>query len=68
MSAFLIHFLSALGLVFVLEGIMPFAFPERWKALLKKVMQQDDKTLRTSGFFSMMLGIIVLTVIHQFIE
>lgn len=64
----LVNFLSALSLVFVFEGLMPFAFPERWKRLLLKIIAQDDRILRISGFFSMMAGVILLTIVHQFAE
>ena len=64
----LISFLSALALVFVIEGLMPFAAPERWKRLLLKIIKQDDTVLRVSGFISMLVGVILLTIIHQFAE
>lgn len=62
----LINFLSACALVFVLEGIIPFAFPKQWKKLLVRVISQDDNVLRISGLFSMLVGIIFLTIIRQF--
>ncbi len=64
----IINFLSALSLLFVLEGLMPFASPERWKQLLRKVIKADDRTLRIAGFFSMLVGVIMLTIIHQFAD
>ena len=64
----LLDFLSALALVFVIEGLMPFAFPKRWKALLLKIIAQEDKVLRLSGFFIMVMGVVLLTIIHQFKE
>lgn len=63
-----IDFLSAVALVFVLEGIMPFALPEHWKKLLRKNIAQDERVLRISGFFSMFVGVILLTIVHQFVE
>ncbi|GGI86282.1 DUF2065 domain-containing protein [Legionella impletisoli] len=64
----LTNFLSALALVLVFEGIMPFASPSTWKKLLIKVLTKDDRMLRISGFFSMMVGVILLTIIHQLAE
>ncbi|KTD23185.1 DUF2065 domain-containing protein [Legionella londiniensis] len=64
----LINFLSALALVFVFEGIMPFAFPEKWKKFLLGITLQDEKILRITGFFSMLAGVILLTIVHQFAE
>ncbi|WP_133126735.1 DUF2065 domain-containing protein [Legionella nagasakiensis] len=68
MGSVLINFLSALALVFVFEGLMPFAFPERWKKLLSRITEQDEKVIRISGFLSMMVGVILLTIIHQFVK
>ncbi|AHE66370.1 hypothetical protein Loa_00802 [Legionella oakridgensis ATCC 33761 = DSM 21215] len=64
----LANFLSALALVFVFEGLMPFAFPEKWKKLLLRIAVQDEKVLRISGFFSMMVGVMLLAIVHQFVE
>jgi len=63
-----IDFLSALALVFVFEGLMPFASPVRWKRMLFKIIQQDNRVLRVMGFFSMLAGVILLTLVHQFFE
>lgn len=62
----MINFLSACALVFVLEGMIPFAFPEQWKKLLAQVIKQDNSVLRISGLFSMLVGIILLTIVRQF--
>ena len=64
----LINFLSALALVFVLEGLMPFALPEHWKKLLRKNIAQDEKVLRVSGFLSMLVGVIMLSIVRQFVQ
>lgn len=63
-----IDFLSAIALVFILEGIMPFAQTARWRKLLKMALEQDNRVLRTYGFFSMLAGVVLLTVVHQLIE
>ena len=63
-----VSFLSAFALVLVFEGLMPFGFPERWKRLLNKIITQDEKALRISGFISMLVGVFLLTIIHQFAE
>ena len=63
-----IDFLSAIALVLVLEGIMPFVSPEKWKRLLFMVTQKNNQPLRIMGFISMMLGLVVLTLVHQIFE
>ncbi len=64
----LINFLSALALVLVFEGILPFAFPDKWKQLMLKISFHDEKILRIYGFVSMLAGVLLLTIVHQFAE
>jgi uncharacterized protein YjeT (DUF2065 family) len=50
----------ALGLVLVLEGIMPFLNPKSVRKALLMAAQLDDGTLRFLGLTSMLLGVIML--------
>ncbi|MCC5791893.1 MAG: DUF2065 domain-containing protein [Legionellaceae bacterium] len=61
-------FFSALALVFVLEGLLPFASPKKWKQMLFRVIQCDDRVLRLAGFISMIVGVVLLTLMHQILE
>jgi uncharacterized protein YjeT (DUF2065 family) len=47
---------KAFCLVLVIEGIMPFLAPTRWRNLAAMMAQIDDKTMRTMGLVSMALG------------
>ena len=47
---------AALCLVLVIEGLLPFLFPARWRTLAESLRTVDDKTIRFVGFASMMLG------------
>lgn len=47
----------AIGLVFVLEGLMPFLAPRFWRSAMQQMMLQSDKTLRIFGFISMLIGL-----------
>jgi uncharacterized protein YjeT (DUF2065 family) len=38
------------------------------KRLLRKIIEQDEKVMRITGFFSMLVGVILLTIVHQFAE
>jgi uncharacterized protein YjeT (DUF2065 family) len=49
--------LMAIGLVFVLEGLMPFLAPHIWRQIMQQMLMQSDKTLRTFGFVSMLIGL-----------
>ncbi|MEE8078959.1 MAG: DUF2065 domain-containing protein [Pseudomonadales bacterium] len=53
----------ALCLVLVIEGIVPFLYPRRWRALALSLAEIDDRTMRIAGFASMMLGTLLLYLI-----
>jgi len=52
--------LCVLGLVFIIEGLPYFVFPEKLKVYLAKIMTLPDSTLRFIGISSMILGLILL--------
>lgn len=56
--------LSAFGLLFVFEGILPFLSPERFRGLMQVVSTQHETTLRIIGFASMLLGLLVVSLAH----
>ncbi len=58
------EFLTALALVFILEGIIPFLNPEGMRKMLVMAMQLDDKTLRFVGLSSMIAGLILLYIVN----
>jgi uncharacterized protein YjeT (DUF2065 family) len=53
----------ALCLVLVIEGIVPFLYPRRWRALALSLAKIDDRTMRIAGFVSMVLGTLLLYLI-----
>lgn len=50
----------AFGLVLVLEGVLPFLSPGRWRAAMLRVAGLEDRVLRAFGLASMICGLIVL--------
>lgn len=52
--------LSAMALVLVFEGIMPFINPRGWRNTMLQACQLPDGTLRYIGFASMLLGVFLL--------
>lgn len=50
----------AFSLMLVLEGIIPFLCPDRWKNLVQTLAEVDSKTMRIMGFFSMLIGTALL--------
>lgn len=54
----------ALCLVLVIEGIIPFLYPRRWKEMVAVLAQVDDKVMRAVGLLSMLLGTGLLYLIN----
>ncbi len=55
---------TALCLVLVIEGLMPFLAPRRWKRMLTGVAQISDSQLRIVGFCSMLIGTLLLYLVR----
>jgi len=52
----------AIGLVLVIEGIMPFVSPARWRDMLQKVAALADSQIRFFGLSMMLAGLAVLAL------
>lgn len=52
--------LSAIALVFILEGITPFINPDALRKIFLMAAQLDNNTLRFIGLSSMILGLVML--------
>jgi hypothetical protein len=48
---------TALALVLVLEGLLPFMSPSAWKRTFAKLLELQDGQLRFFGLCSMLLGL-----------
>jgi hypothetical protein len=55
---------AALALLLVLEGILPFLAPARWREMIMQIGQMSDQQLRWVGLCSMALGLILLTFVR----
>ena len=54
----------ALCLLLVLEGMLPFVSPRRWRSALEQLAQLTDRQLRVMGLTSMLLGMALLYLLH----
>jgi uncharacterized protein YjeT (DUF2065 family) len=52
--------LGALALMLVIEGLLPFLSPARWRALFRQALELSDGQLRFMGLCSMVLGLLLL--------
>jgi len=51
---------AALGLLLVIEGILPFLSPRAIRRTLERMVAMEDAALRLAGAASMIAGILVL--------
>ena len=57
-------FITAFCLMLVIEGIIPFLSPGRWRNMVSILAQVDDRTMRLMGLGSMIIGAGLLFVIR----
>jgi len=55
--------LAGLALMLVLEGILPFAAPQVWRATFRRIVELSDGQLRFTGLASMLVGVVALMVV-----
>ena len=58
------EFGSALALVLIIEGVMPFLSPGRFRHTMAQVAQLPDRHLRGIGLGSMLVGVTVLYLVR----
>lgn len=61
----LVAFLSAVGLMLVVEGMMPFLSPRVFRRSLTAVSQASDRVLRIAGLVSMLAGVALIYLVRQ---
>jgi uncharacterized protein len=57
-------FLAALGLVFVIEGLVFAAFPQAAKRAAEVMAQTPDQGLRLVGILSAAVGLVILWLVR----
>ena len=55
----------AISLVLVLEGILPFIQPARWRKMVALLADIDDKSLLVMGLITMLIGTVTLYLLKQ---
>lgn len=51
--------LGALALMLVIEGLLPFLSPRKWRAMFQRVLLLTDGQLRFMGLCSIALGLLL---------
>jgi len=59
-------FIIALGLVLILEGIVPLLMPSLWKGTFRRITTLEDGQLRFIGLMAVVSGVVVLLAMHAF--
>jgi len=58
------EFGKAFCLLLVLEGILPFLYPTRWRRLVVSLATITDRQLRIMGLLTMLIGIGLLYMLR----
>jgi hypothetical protein len=56
--------LAAIGLLLVIEGILPFAAPAVWRDGFRRMLELGDGQLRFMGAASMLGGVFLLRMLN----
>jgi len=52
--------LCAFALLLVIEGLLPFMSPRKWRAVFERITEMNDGQIRFIGISSMLAGIAML--------
>ena len=58
------NLLVAVSLMLVLEGILPFLYPQLWRRLVAQLAQVSDANMRMLGLLGIMLGLALLWLVR----
>ncbi len=57
--------ITAVALVLVIEGILPFLSPNLLRRMMFQMVQQNNRTLRITGLVTMLAGVILLYLVRH---
>jgi uncharacterized protein YjeT (DUF2065 family) len=57
--------LTALALMLVIEGVLPFLVPALWRDTFRRLTEMSDGQIRFIGLTSMLAGLLLLYVARQ---
>ena len=56
--------LTAIALVLVIEGILPFLVPALWRETFRRLTEMSDGQIRFIGLSSMVAGLLLLYLVR----
>jgi uncharacterized protein YjeT (DUF2065 family) len=57
--------LTALALMLVIEGVLPFLMPGVWRQTFRKLTEMSDGQIRFIGLTSMLAGLLLLYIVRH---
>jgi hypothetical protein len=57
--------LTAIALVLIIEGMLPFIGPGRYRQYVAQIVRLSDNQLRTIGLIVMITGLLVLFIVRN---
>ena len=57
--------LTALALMLVIEGVLPFLVPGIWRETFRRLTEMSDGQIRFIGLTSMVAGVLLLVMIRR---
>ncbi len=56
-------FWTALGLVFIFEGVLPFVYPQLWRRMMQQALELPENGLRIMGLTSLLIGTLIILLL-----
>lgn len=56
----------ALGMMLLIEGIIPFLFPKQWRTAFNRILGLSDGQIRFLGLFALLCGLLVIGLVRFF--
>jgi uncharacterized protein YjeT (DUF2065 family) len=53
---------TALALVLVIEGLLPFFSPTSWRRMFQQILQLQDGQIRFFGLISILIGLLLIWI------
>lgn len=57
--------LTALALVFIIEGLLPFASPGRYRQMVAQIVTLSDNNIRMVGLVVIVIGLVLLYLVRH---
>jgi uncharacterized protein len=56
----------ALGLMLLLEGVIPFLFPKQWRDTFNRITRLSDGQIRFLGLVAVLCGLVTLALVRYY--